>query len=259
MPSRNGHGKVATAFWLTVVGTLLSVVFLYPHLFSPTRATLILAMLFGISFAMTLLSQLYALMYVDTNTLFPITTTLSLVVTVGVGLFIFAERLSYLQMVGVLLAIASIYFFVYHKGKISFSPLVIWVIVSTFSFSSFGKIIQKIAADGVDILAFQVYMYIFATIFVLAVYLATNRGNYKGLFSKAMLWGSINGIFSFFGSLAILIALTRGPFALITAIHSTYILVTAVIGWLFFKEYLNARKVFLICLAIVAIALMRMG
>lgn len=260
IPTLKGHSKVASAFWLISFSTLLSIVFFHSHLLSPDPRTLILAAVWGVSFAMILMLQMYALTKIDSNVLFPIGTTLSLIVTVAIGLFVFAERLSELQIVGVLLAIASIYFFVYQKGKLRFSPLVIWVIISIVSFSAFGKIVQKIAADDVDIFAFQMYQYIFGMIFVLAVYLVMNKGRYKALFSsKAIFWGSLNSIFSFFGGWAILTALTMGPFTLITAIHSTYILVTAVIGWIFFKENLNARKVFLICLAIVAIVLMRVG
>ena len=259
MPIIKGHGKVVATFWIMFFSGLFSIGFFYSHLALPGTRTLVLALLWGVSLAMTTMLQMYALTKVDSNTLFPIGTTLSLIVTVVIGLFAFAERLSELQIVGVLLAIASIYFFVYQKGKLRFSPLVIWIILSIVSFSSFSKIVQKIAADGVDVLAFQMYQYIFGTIFVLVVYLALNKGNPKGLFSKAIPWGFLNGIFSFFGGWAILTALTRGPFTLIISIHSTYILVTAVIGWIFFKENLNARKVFLICLAIVAIVLMRTG
>lgn len=260
MPTLRGYGKIASAFWLISFSTLLSIVFFHSHLLSPDSRTLILAAIWGVSFAMILMLQMYALTKVDSNVLFPIGTTLSLIVTVAIGLFVFAERLSELQIVGVLLAIASIYFFVYQKGKLQFSPLVIWVGVSIVSFSALGKIVQKIAADGVDIFAFQIYQNIFGMIFMLAVYLVMNKGNYKSLFSsKAMFWGPLNSIFSFFGGWALLVALTMGPFTLITAIHSTYILVTAIIGWIFFKENLNAKKAFLICLAIVAIALMRTG
>lgn len=259
LPSKNGYGKIATTFWLMAGATLLSVVFFHSHLGSLDPRTLILSMLWGISFATMIMLQMYALSKMETNALFPVTTTLSLVLTVGVGLVIFAERLSELQIIGVLLAIVSIYFFAHQRGRVRFSHPILFVGASIALTSSLGKIVQKIAADGVNIFTFQIYQYTFAAVFVLAVYLIANRGNYKDLFSRAMPWGLLNSTLSFFGGWAILVALTRGPFTLITSIHSTYILVTALIGWLFLDENLNAKKTFLICLAIVAVVLMRMG
>ena len=67
------------------------------------------------------------------------------------------------------------------------------------------------------------------------------------------------GVFGFFGGYAFLTALTKGPFSLITSIHSLYIFITALASYLLFKERLTKKKIILLFLAIVAILLIRLG
>ena len=67
------------------------------------------------------------------------------------------------------------------------------------------------------------------------------------------------GILSFFGGYALYLALTKGPFPLITSIHSLYILITALTAYVLFNEKLTPRKIVLLLFAIIAIILIRVG
>ena len=126
--------------------------------------------------------------------------------------------------------------------------------------SAFNKVLQKIVADSFDIHAFQIYQYLFATLISAAILFLAHRKNWKQeLFSGAIKIGSIIGVFGFLGGYALFIALAKGPFPLVTAIHSLYILITAIIAFFMFNEELTLKKILLICLAIIAVLLMRLG
>lgn len=259
LPSVKGYSRSSTTFWILLSSFVLAFLFFHQQISGISGKTILLSILWGVGFTTITLLQMYALSHVDTNTLFPITTTLSLVVTVIVGLFMFHDSLSFWQGIGILVAILSVYLFLYKKGKFQYVPLVLLLLSSITFISAFNKIIQKLAADTVDIHAFQFYQYIFGTIFALLVVLVTKKTSLrKLLFSGSMVWGIINGILGFFGGWALLVALTKGPFTLITTIHSMYIFVTALFGFVVFREKIDRKKWILIGLSVVAVMLMKL-
>lgn len=260
LPSTKNHDRFATTFWSLLVPALLSLLFFHSYLPLGTPAMMLTALLWGVTFTCIVLLQMYALKHVDTNALFPITTTASLIVTILIGIFAFHEFISPLQVGGVLLAITTIFLFVYKGSKLQYSSLVLSVGSGIILISAFNKVVQKIVADSFDIHVFQIYQYLFAAIFALIVYLFVHRRNWKQhIVSGSFGVGSLIGVLSFFGGLSLYIALTKGPFSLVTSIHSLYTLVTALTAYFLFKEQLTAKKIFLLLLAIVAVVLIRIG
>ena len=77
--------------------------------------------------------------------------------------------------------------------------------------------------------------------------------------SKTARWGVLLGTLSFFGGYVYYLAIDRGPFSLVIAIHSLYIIVTACIAAYLFKEKVSKKRLVLIFLAIIAIVLIRLG
>ena len=259
-PSVKKYSKFATTFWTLLVSVVLAFIFFFSYLPLTTSGMLWLAFLWGISFPSIMLLQMYALEHVDTNVLFPVTTTASLVVTVLVGIFAFGEYVTLLQGIGISLAVATVFLFLYKGGTLQFASLVLSVGSAIIFVSAFNKVLQKIVADSFDIHAFQIYQYLFATLISAAILFLAHRKNWKQeLFSGAIKIGSIIGVFGFLGGYALFIALTKGPFPLVTAIHSLYIFVTALAAYLIFKEELTARKMLLIALAVAAVLLIRLG
>lgn len=259
-PSFNGHSRSATSFWSFFVPFLLSLIFFFKYLPNTSSGMLILALLWGFSFACLVSFQMYALSHVDTNVLFPINTTASLVFSVLLGLLIFGGSLSILQVIGILLVILIVFCFVYKKGKFQYSPLVLKLFSAMLVFGVFNKLLQKFVADSFDIHAYLIYQYMFAVIFSLIIFFFLEKGDWKKLFTIASAKnGFLIGIFSFLGGYALLIALAKGPFALITSIHSLYIIITAILASFLFKEKLTLLKIILILLAILAIILIKIG
>ena len=260
LPSAKNHNRFVATFWSLVIPTILAFLFFHSYLSLSTPTMMWTALLWGITFTCIVLLQMYALHHVDTNVLFPITGTASLIITVLIGIFFFGEHISFIQTLGVILAIVTIFLFLYKGGKLQYSQLLIGVGSGIVFISAFNKVLQKIVADKFDIHAFQIYQYLFAAIFSLLIYLILHRRDWKTrIFSGGLGIGSLIGVFSFFGGYSLYVALTKGPFSLITSIHSLYILVTALVAYFLFQEQLTVKKTFLLFFAIIAVVLIRIG
>ncbi|MDO8572247.1 MAG: DMT family transporter [bacterium] len=260
LPSAKKQNRFVATFWSLAVPAGLALVFFHSYISLSTPAMLWTALLWGVTFTCIALLQMYALSHVDTNVLFPITTTTSLVITVLVGIFFFSEHITVVQTLGIILAVITIFLFLYKGGKLQYSPLLIGVGSGIVFISAFNKVLQKIVAGKFDIHAFQIYQYLFAAIFSLILYLIIHRRDWKKhIFSGGLGIGSLIGVFSFFGGYSLYIALTKGPFPLITSIHSLYIFVTALTAYFLFQEELSKKKMILLFLAIFAVILIRIG
>ena len=61
------------------------------------------------------------------------------------------------------------------------------------------------------------------------------------------------------GGYMFLRALSLGPLSLASSVHSLYVVVTAIIGYLLYKEKLTVYRIFLILLAVIAVIVIRLG
>jgi drug/metabolite transporter (DMT)-like permease len=260
LPTLKDQNKPATTFWMLLFSEVFALVFFWNYITVVSPQSFIFAALWGTSFALITMLQIYALEHLDTNVLFPVTTTLSLVVSVLLGIILFNETLSLAQYGGIALAIVAIYLFLYKKGEVQYSRLILGVGAIIIFLSVFNKIVQKYAADVVEIHSYMIWQYLFGTVFALLVVLILNKRNWKKVvFSGSFYSGLIISIPAFFGGWAILVALTKGPFSLITALHSMYIFVSALVGYFIFKEKLTKKKILLIFLALISILIIRLG
>lgn len=260
-PSAKNVNRYGVVFWSLLIGEMLSLFFFANYLTAQDTKILFWAILWGASFAALSLLQMYALNHVDTGTLFPITSTLSLVLTISFGFIFFSHNVRFLQITGIVSAIVAVFLFLYKKGKLEYSRHIIIIGLTITCLSAFNKIIQKIVADGFDIRAFQIYQYLFAAVFALLVYFVSQKSlKISGLFERKQLaLGGLIGVLGFFGAYALLIALTKGPFALVFSVQSTYIFVVAVAGYFLFQEKFTYRKVVALILAVLAVVLIRIG
>lgn len=260
LPSAKGHDRFAVSFWSLLTPAVLSLIFFYRYLPMSSSGMIWTAFAWGISFTAIVLLQMYALGHMETNALFPITTMASLIVTVLVGIFYFHEYTTPLQTLGIALAVITIFLFVYKGAAIQYSRLLISVGLGIIFISAFNKVLQKVVAGMFDIHAFQIYQYVFAALSALIVYLIVHKKDWKAHINLgSMKAGSLIGVFSFVGGYSLFMALTKGPFPLITSIHSLYTLVTALTAFFLFHERLTMKKVALLFAAIVAVILIRLG
>jgi len=260
VPSFKKQSRYVTAFWAMIIPLVLSIIFFNSFLYLSSWEMVLAAGIWGIAFSLLVMFQMYALKYVDTNALFPITSTISLVVTLVVGFLIFNELISLVQFLGILIVLVIVYVYLYKKDKLQYSNTILFTGLGIIAFSAFNKLLHKFVATSFDIHAYQIYQYLFAAIFSFLILAWVHRKNIKKAFSKKSFFaGGLIGIFSFLGGYSWLIALTKGSFVLVTSIHSLYILITALTGFFLFKEKLNKKIILLIIGAILALLLMKLG
>lgn len=260
LPSVKDQSKYAVSFWQLFFNLLLSLIFFYKFIPLTNMSTVFYGSAWGLSFLLLSLLQMKALKDIDTNMLFPITTSLSLVVTVLFGVFFFKDHISLLQIIGMILVVVAVSLFSYKGKKLQYSKEILILGLGVIFLSFLGKIIQKFAANGVDIHTFQIYEYLSAVVFSLLLNLYVHKIEIKRhLFSSSIKSGAIISVPSFVGGYMLLIALTKGPFSLVTSIHSLYVLITAITAYFIFKEKLTLRKIILIIVAIIATILIKIG
>jgi drug/metabolite transporter (DMT)-like permease len=260
LPFARHQKRFAVSFWQLLSCFVLSSVLFFPYLEQADWKVVSYGFLWGTAFFSLSVTQMKALKKVETNIVYPITTSISLVVTVLFGILFFRDYVSFFQIVGMALVIFVVWMFSYSGKKLNFSRDVVVIGVLIIFLSALGKIIQKFAADSVDIHALQIFQYLFAMTFafLMCAYFF-GKDLKKHIFSGAIKSGFLIGVPSFFGGYFWLLALERGPFSLITAIHSLYALITAVLAYFIFKEKLTMKKVGLIFLAIIAALLIKLG
>lgn len=258
-PSAKKLSRYNVSFWSLSTSLVLATIFFYQHLNTTSSTMLLIALLWGASFFLLSLSQMYALGHLETNTLFPVTSILSLLLTILIGLAFFRDKISLVEGFGALLVISTVYFYIFDGVRFKYSSKILGVGLLIVFLSASNKILQKLAADSVNVQAFQIYQYLFGAILAFVTYLFVNKkGLGKEIFSGLKI-GSAIGVFSFFGGYLLIMALTGGPLSLVFSIFALYTLVTAVFGYIFFKEKLTKRKLFLLFMAIVATIVIKLG
>lgn len=261
LPSFKGFSKFSTAFWSVTTSAVLALLFFSGSLGLLTPQMALWAFVWGASYILLVVLQMHVLQHLETNTIFPSTTVGSLVVVLAIGFLFFSESVSLFQFLGIVLGVLVVALFIYHGKGWRWSPHLLAYGIGIVGLSAVGKVVQKFAADGFDIYAFQIYQYLFAALTALAIPFFLRRTEWwkeiKHL--PAMRIGSMIGVLSFIGGYFFYQALIRGPFTLITTIHSFYVLITAMVGYFLFREQLTRKKVLLIIVAIIAILLIRLG
>lgn len=259
LPTFKNLSKSSTVFWVLFSGLILSTIVFKNHFKLEYGPVVLFALLWGGSYAILTFLQMYTLKHVETNTLFPTTTISSLVLTVLAGLLLFQDRLSSLQVIGIILVVITVFLFTHKKGKTNYNIQIMLLGIGIVLFSAFNKIIQKYGVDTGDIFNFQIYQYFFGALLALVLMAIAEKKDFASKFFSGAKAGISIGIIAFLGGYSILIALSRGSFPLIQSIHSLYIFVTAIIGSYFFKENLTTKKIILIILAVISALLIKLG
>jgi len=260
LPSAKNQSRYAVSFWQLFLNFLFSLIFFYAFIPLINLNTILYGTAWGIAFLLLSLLQMRALKDLDTNMLYPVTTSLSLVGSVLFGILFFRDHISYIQVAGMILVLITVFLFSYKGKKLQYSKEIAVIGMGIVFLSAFGKIIQKFAVGSVDVQALQVTQYFSAALFSFILCNFIHKKEFKKhIFSNAVKSGLMISIPNFFGGYMWLIALKRGPFSLVTSIHSLYIIVVAILAYFIFKEKLTLRKLLLIALAVLATILIRIG
>lgn len=262
MPAARQQNRFVMAVWSVGFPFLLSLIVFRNHLSATTFRLLGLAVVWALFFSIVRILYIQAFHYADTNVVTPVTNTINIILTVASGLLIFSDRLSILEFLGVLLAFATIASFAF--GKHGFTSRNLLLLMLVISICSVGyKIFQKMGVDAGDLYVFQILQFGFATVFLFLLFAFFHRSDIKQwhnhLRGPGIVSGCMMGLLSFVGGISYNIALSRGTFTLVNAIHSMYLPVTIFSGYLLYHEQFTRRKAFLLALALASIILIRLG
>lgn len=261
MPSFKNYSPFISTFYSNCITALFALLLILSPFVSGNISVSILGIIWGFLFGVTMMLQKIILKRIETNTLFPVTSSLSNVITIGIGILILNETLSPQQFVGISITLIAVYLFSKKKEDFPRTLEVFFLASGIITVSFLSKYIQKLAAMSEPIFNLLFWQFIAASVSGLlgALIFEKNIGK-EFISSKKYLLGSfLIGSLMFLGSWAILIALSKAPLSLVYAIHPIYILVTALMGALIFKEKLTKRKVFLIFLTILGVILIKLG
>lgn len=152
-----------------------------------------------------------------------------------------------------------VFFMTRDSKRANISQKLIIIAVVLVGLSVVQKFVQKTIADSVSIEAYQIYQYLFATLFAMGILLASKAQNrrVKLIESRTIAWGLLIGAISFAGGYAILLALISGPVSIVFTLFALWVVVTAVLGALFYGEKLTRRKILLLIGAVVAMITLR--
>lgn len=248
------------SIFFLVFGTILLIN--YSDLTHFTTLLVSVAILQGFVFSIRSLLQLKALHYSATNTLFTVTSTLSLVVVIVFGLLFLGEKINTIQTLGLFLSLTALFFWSYKKGiTLSENKTSFLLFVGVIATSASGNLLNKLGASFGDIFGYQFVYYIAALLSAVGLYYYKHKNIKSAVteINKPTLLTAIGiSITGFIGGLCLIQALVTGPVSIVQSINSQYILVTAFIGVIFFKEKLTKKKAILIFFILVAIVLLRL-
>jgi drug/metabolite transporter (DMT)-like permease len=262
MPTFKGYSSLHSTFWINAFCLVLSLVIFL--LFMGEKSLTIISwygLLWGVLFAFTTAQQKILLGRMETNTLLPVTSSLSNVLTVAAGIFLFSEQLSSIQYVAVLIILFSVFLYSRKKGGLILDAHAISFGLGIIASSTLGKIVQKTGAVYDSILHFAVYQYIGATVCAFILVCVFESASLRRLPAIGSTWkiSFTAAVFMTVAGYAFLNALATGPLAGVYPIAAGYTFIVALLGVWLYKEKLTSYKVWLMLLTFIGIVLMKLG
>ena len=222
---------------------------------------LFIGFLNSIAFLIATITHIEALKNIPTSVAYPII-RLNAIIVVIFSILYFRDRLSFYQVIGIILAMAVIVILTrqfddknspYRNVKRGF----IFVFVSLLS-GSIASISSKFAAVHVNKLAFIAVSYIVGTLFSLGLRkrLQTEEANTNH--KEAIIIGLVMGLFNLAGFYSFLKALSIGPLSIIASIIGMHFVIAIILSVLIYKEELTPLRILGISLSILSIILLRL-
>ncbi len=251
---------VTFIFLFTVFALTLIANFVQGVSFINLPKTIALASLFAIFFYVVTILQMKALEYLPSNLVFPITSS-SVFLTVLYSLIFFKESLSLFKGTGIILIFAALVLIrrsIPEKDK-KVNGLKGFIIALIVIIPASGMaIVNKYAATGTSLLSFVLLNYLFSSIIALGAF-SIKRPKVETNLRTSLLLGVLLGAINFIAYFAFLFSMKTGPLSIISPIQSMGILITIFLSKIFHKEELKLKQLFLVCLSILGVILLRIG
>lgn len=260
VPAAKGYNKFSYSFLGFMVASILSFLFFRKDISFDTY-TMLFGFMWGIGNAVYVLLTMMILKRLDTSASFPITSLGSHVLVVSIGIFFFNDMLSVLQITALIGTFLLIGFYNHTNRHITLSNGLIPIAVCIIIVSTSLKFIQKVGSVSTVTSSYIFWQLSFATVAAGIILLVTKskQPSERKKDRKFVLWSVLVGILTFLGTVAMVKALSAGPFSLVYTINSFYILVSSIVAWKLFGEKLTRQKLIFILLAVIVLILIKLG
>jgi drug/metabolite transporter (DMT)-like permease len=262
LPSFKGYSSFFSTFWTNTFATVIVVVVM---MISNTMGALLYVswygILWGVLFATTMVLQKILLQRAETNTVFPVTSSLGSIATIVLGVALLSEHVSLVQIFGMVTILGSVYMYTRKDGPLPLDKRTVLLGLGIIAASTASKFVQKMGAVQDHLGSFLVYQYIGAALFALLVAYYFEGANFSQITNLKKYWkgSAAIALFTVLGGYAIVYALKTGPLSAVYAIHPAYTVVAGFLGYLMFKEKLTAQKVLLAIISILGVILIKIG
>ncbi|MDC0506210.1 EamA family transporter [Candidatus Gracilibacteria bacterium] len=163
-----------------------------------------------------------------------------------VGMVLFGEYLSLFEIYGLVLGCGVILLLNNKKNRalqVDYKKGLAYLAWSNVLILFSSTINKYMMSGGFDVMTYMFLSGIFGALYLLT----TKKDLYEASEFKAnreeIKIGLFRGVLKFFGFSAFLIALSKGPFALVQLMHLSVILIPIILSVIFFNEKLNIQKI----------------
>ncbi|MBN2126718.1 MAG: EamA family transporter [Deltaproteobacteria bacterium] len=219
-----------------------------------------IALLNSLSFLAATLTHMEALKHLPSSIAYPLIRLNGVVVVVFSFLF-FRDRISLIQGIGILLAMAVIVILTgaFEEGEQAHGNRRRGLLLASISVlaGAVASISSKFAAMYTDKLAYIAVSYIAATLCSFAIRNRMQTGEANRNHRDALVIGGVMGVINFGGYFAFLKALSIGPLSLIVSITGMHFVIAVVLAMLIYRERLTPMRILGIVLTGVSLILMR--
>lgn len=250
---------VTFSFMATVTLLSAGAYFLQQHHEPNIGFLLAVALINSASFLVATVSHIEALKYIPANIAYSIIRS-NVVVVAVFSIFYFKERISLLQSVGLLVAVAAMIVLTTQMGtdtkKAKRRQGAFFIFLALLGGATAG-VSSKFAAMHADKLAFMALSYLMGMIGSLGITKALSYDRATKKRSASLGLGVLMGGFNFAGFYAYLYALERGPLSLIAAIVGMHFVIAIVLSAVVYHEKINPVGLVGILLTVISIILIR--
>lgn len=250
---------VTFSFMATVTLLSAGAYFLQQHHEPNIGFLLAVALINSASFLVATVSHIEALKYIPANIAYSIIRS-NVVVVAVFSIFYFKERISLLQSVGLLVAVAAMIVLTTQMGtdtkKAKRRQGAVFIFLALLGGATAG-VSSKFAAMHADKLAFMALSYLMGMIGSLGITKALSYDKATKKRPASLGLGVLMGGFNFAGFYAYLYALERGPLSLIAAIVGMHFVIAIVLSAVVYHEKINPVGLVGILLTVISIILIR--
>lgn len=264
IPSFKGYSSFFSTFWTNLFSAFFVLITLacFGQSYLSGLSTISwYAITWGGFFAINMILQKILLQNVETNSAYPVTSSIGSVVTVLIGITVLSEHISIIQTAGIAIILLSVFLFTRKSGSFPLDQKTVLLSLGIIASSTASKYVQKLGAVNDSASHFMLWQYLGAALFGLLIAYIFEKERFGNITHLGKYWkgSALIALFSVAGGYAIFKALSFGPLSEVYAIHPAYTFIVGIFGFIFFKEKLTKKKIILALLSVVGIILLKIG